>query len=96
MQMLSGLLERSSEVFHNVKTATRTYVELESFQKALNKGKAKDLSVYTHEMRWVKSPAEINLMREAATIACQVTLHESIHQVLRTYLRARLPLWLCH
>ncbi|XP_057515366.1 intermediate cleaving peptidase 55, mitochondrial [Amaranthus tricolor] len=87
-QMLSGFLERSSEVFHNVKTATRTYVELESFQKALNKGKAKDLSVYTHEMRWVKSPAEINLMREAATIACQAQLQTMFHS--KTYPHERM------
>lgn len=73
MQMLSGILGGSSEVFHNFKTATRTYVDLESFQKILNNGKVKDLSAYTHELRWVKSPAEIKLMREAASIACQVT-----------------------
>lgn len=72
MQVLSGLLERSSEVFHNVKTATKTYVDFESFQKISNEKKVKDLSKYTHELRWLKSPAETELMRKAASIACQV------------------------
>lgn len=71
--MLPGILGGSSEVFHKPETATRAYVELESFRNTLNKGKVKDLSTYTHELRWLKSPAEIKLMREAASIACQVT-----------------------
>lgn len=82
-QMLPSFLEGSTEVLHNVKTATRTYMDLESFQKAVSKGKAKDLSTYTHELRWVKSPAEIKLMREAASIACQAQLQTMFHS--RTY-----------
>ncbi|XP_019104531.2 intermediate cleaving peptidase 55, mitochondrial [Beta vulgaris subsp. vulgaris] len=82
-QMLSGILGGSSEVYHNFKTATRTYVDLESFQKILNNGKVKDLSAHTHELRWVKSPAEIKLMREAASIACQAQLQTLFHS--KTY-----------
>lgn len=82
-QMLSGILGGSSDVFHNVKTASRTYVDLESFQKTFNKGKVKDLSAYTHELRWLKSSAEIELMREAASIACQAQLQTMFHS--KTY-----------
>lgn len=78
-QMLPGILGGSSEVFHKQETATRAYVELESFLNTLNKGKVKDLSTYTHELRWLKSPDEIKLMREAASIACQAQLRTMFH-----------------
>ncbi|XP_021772443.1 probable Xaa-Pro aminopeptidase 3 [Chenopodium quinoa] len=78
-QMLSGFLGRYSEVFHNVKTATRTYTDSESFQKTIVEGKVKDLSKYTHELRWLKSPAEVELMRKAASIACQAQLQTVFH-----------------
>lgn len=66
------MIESSSQLFHNVKTASASYVGLDAFQKASSNGKVKDLSVHTHEARWVKSPAELNLMRNSASIACQV------------------------
>lgn len=66
------MMGRSSKLVHNVKTAIPTYMEMEAFQKAAYSGKVKDLSVYTHELRWVKSPAELKLLRESASIACQV------------------------
>ncbi|KAL2924865.1 Intermediate cleaving peptidase 55 mitochondrial, partial [Bienertia sinuspersici] len=87
-QMLPGILGGSSEVFHKLETATRTYTELESFLKTANKGKVKDLSIYTHELRWFKSPAEIKLMREAASIACQAQLQTMFHS--KTYPHERM------
>lgn len=71
-QMLSRMIESSSIVFHNVKTTTSSYMELEAYRKAVNNCKVKDFSVYTHEARLVKSPAELKLMRDSASIACQV------------------------
>lgn len=82
-QVLPGIIGGSCELFHNVKTAARTYMDLESFQKVFDKGKVKDLSVFTHELRWVKSPAELNLMRESASIACQALLQTMLHS--KTY-----------
>lgn len=70
--MLSRMIESSSIVFHNVKTTTSSYMELEAYRKAVNNCKVKDFSVYTHEARLVKSPAELKLMRDSASIACQV------------------------
>ncbi|KAL9272600.1 Intermediate cleaving peptidase 55, mitochondrial-like protein [Drosera capensis] len=39
-------------LYHNVKTSTPVYKDLEAFQKAYYDGKVKDLSVYTHDLRW--------------------------------------------
>lgn len=72
--MLSRMIENSANVFHNVKASTSSYMELEAYRKAVNNCKLKDFSVYTHEARLVKSPAELKLMRDSASIACQVVV----------------------
>ncbi|KAJ9681723.1 hypothetical protein PVL29_017888 [Vitis rotundifolia] len=82
-EILPGMMGRSSKLVHNVKTAIPTYMEMEAFQKAAYSGKVKDLSVYTHELRWVKSPAELKLLRESASIACQALLQTMFHS--KTY-----------
>ncbi|CAM8894634.1 unnamed protein product [Rhodiola kirilowii] len=74
-EVLPGLIGRSSNLFHNGKTSTAEYTDLEAFKMAASKGKVKDISTYSHELRWIKSPAEIKLMRESASIACQALLH---------------------
>lgn len=66
------MIECSSQLFHNVNTADSAYMSLESFQKAAYNSKVKDFSIYSHEARWIKSEAELNLMRNSASIACQV------------------------
>lgn len=73
------MIRRSSKLFHNVLTATPTYTDLEAFQKAASSGKTKDLEGLTHELRLVKSPAEIKLMRESASIDCQALLQTMLH-----------------
>ncbi|CAA2972654.1 intermediate cleaving peptidase 55, mitochondrial [Olea europaea var. sylvestris] len=78
-KILPRMIESSSQLFHNVKTASASYVGLDAFQKASSNGKVKDLSVHTHEARWVKSPAELNLMRNSASIACQALLLTMLH-----------------
>lgn len=72
LQILPDMIGSSSKVFHNVNTAIPTYMNLQAFQKLSLRGKVKDLSMYTHEARWVKSPAELKLMRDSASIGCQV------------------------
>ncbi|XP_052192757.1 intermediate cleaving peptidase 55, mitochondrial isoform X2 [Diospyros lotus] len=78
-KILPDMIRSSSNLFHNVKTATPAYTELEAFQKADNDGKVKDFSVYTHEARWIKSPAELKLMRDSAAIGCQALLQTMLH-----------------
>lgn len=65
-------MRRSSKLFHNVQTALPTYMEMDAFQKAATSGEVKDVSILTHELRLKKSSAELKLMRESASIACQV------------------------
>ncbi|KAL8527817.1 hypothetical protein ACS0TY_005587 [Phlomoides rotata] len=78
-KILSRMIECSSQLFHNVNTADSAYMSLESFQKAAYNGKVKDFSVYSHEARWIKSEAELNLMRNSASIACQALLQTMLH-----------------
>lgn len=66
------MIESSFQLFHNVNTANSTYVNLESFQKAASDGKVKDFAVYSHEARFIKSAAELKLMRDSTSIASQV------------------------
>lgn len=72
-QVLPPMLRQASRVFHNPKTAPASpYSRLEAFQQALADSRVHDISACTHELRWVKSPSEISLMRHSASIACQV------------------------
>lgn len=70
-KILPDMIKHSSKLFHNVKTALPSYMDLEVFKKASSDGSVTDLSIHTHELRWKKSEAELSLMREAASIACQ-------------------------
>ncbi|KAF9669838.1 hypothetical protein SADUNF_Sadunf13G0006100 [Salix dunnii] len=77
--ILPGMIRGSSKLFHNMQTATPIYTELDDFQRAALTGKVKDLSNFTHELRWIKSPAELKLMKEAASIVCQGLLQTMLH-----------------
>lgn len=68
------MIRKSSKVFHNDQTASQTYTKLDEFKNSASLGKVKSLSSLTHELRLIKSPAELKLMRESASIACQVLL----------------------
>ncbi|KAL3620676.1 aminopeptidase [Castilleja foliolosa] len=78
-KILSRMIDCSSKLFHNVSTASSAYTNLEAFKKAAYSDKVKDFSVHSHEVRWVKSEAEINLMRNSASIACQALLQTMLH-----------------
>lgn len=84
-QILPDIMKGSSEMFHNVQTAVPTYMELDPFQKAAYSGKVKDSLVFTHELRLIKSPAELKLMRESASIACQALLQTMFHSKTHPY-----------
>ncbi|KAJ9186017.1 hypothetical protein P3X46_005575 [Hevea brasiliensis] len=81
--VLPDMIRRSSKLFHNMQTATQTYTELEAFQKASLVGKVEDISSFTNELRWIKSSAELKLMRESASIACQALLQTMLYS--KTY-----------
>ncbi|KAJ3687446.1 hypothetical protein LUZ61_016610 [Rhynchospora tenuis] len=83
-KLVPEMLKGATGVFHNPKTAaTSPYFKLEAFQKALANYQVKDISTYTHKLRWIKSPSEIRLMRESASIACQSLIQTMLHS--RTY-----------
>ncbi|XP_031101712.1 intermediate cleaving peptidase 55, mitochondrial isoform X1 [Ipomoea triloba] len=81
-KILSGMIGSCSNLFHNVKTASSAYMDLEPFKKAYQSGIVKDFSIYTHEARLVKSPAELKLMRDSASIACQALIQTMLHSKL--------------
>ncbi|CAI0381701.1 unnamed protein product [Linum tenue] len=82
-EVLPGMIKGCSRVFHNNLTAVPTYTELEAFQSIALMGKVRDLSCFTHELRWVKSPSELKLMRDSASIICQALLQTMLHS--KTY-----------
>ncbi|KAH0863639.1 LOW QUALITY PROTEIN: hypothetical protein HID58_080850 [Brassica napus] len=75
---LSDMIRSSSKVFHNDHQRphknTQTWMSLKT-----SLGKVKSLSSFTHELRLIKSPAELKLMRESASIACQGLLKTMLH-----------------
>lgn len=78
-QILSRMIGSSSHLFHNVNNTMPTYMELDAFKKAYSCGKVKDISLYTHKARWIKSPSELKLMRDSASIGCQAILQSMLH-----------------
>lgn len=82
-EILPDIIRKSSKLFHNSNTATPTYLDLEAFRKAAENNCVKDISLFTHELRLIKSTAEQKLMRDSASIACQALLQTMIHS--KTY-----------
>ncbi|XP_010549381.1 PREDICTED: probable Xaa-Pro aminopeptidase 3 [Tarenaya hassleriana] len=78
-EILSDMIRSSSKLYHNVQTASQKYTGLDEFQKAAYTGKVKNFSSLTHELRLIKSPAELILMRESAATACQALLQTMLH-----------------
>jgi Xaa-Pro aminopeptidase len=72
IQILPEMIERSKGIYHNVKTSSSSYKNLDAFRRASLNNKVKDLTCYTDELRWIKSKSEIKLMRESASIVSQV------------------------
>ncbi|CAA0834649.1 Metallopeptidase M24 family protein [Striga hermonthica] len=78
-KILSRMIDSSSQLFVNTVTDNTTYMKLEAFQKAAHNGIVEDFSVYSHEARWIKSEAEIKLMRNSTSIASQALLETMLH-----------------
>lgn len=73
-KILPEMIEQSKVVYHNVKTSSSCYRNLDTFRRASLNNKVKDLTYYTDELRWIKSKSEIRLMRESASIVSQSLL----------------------
>ncbi|KAF3772208.1 putative Xaa-Pro aminopeptidase 3 [Nymphaea thermarum] len=73
-QMLADMVDKASMLFLNVGTSLPNCLNFDALGKASRDWRIKDLGKYTHEMRWIKSPSELKLMKESASIACQAIL----------------------
>ncbi|KAK7269443.1 hypothetical protein RIF29_22169 [Crotalaria pallida] len=82
-EILPDMIRGSSKLFHNVLTATPEYMKLDAFQKQASRNNVRDLSTYTHQLRWIKSPAELKLLKDSAAVACQALLLTMLHS--KTY-----------
>lgn len=72
--LLPDMIAKACKLYHNCNIASSDYADLPTFKKAVNESKVHNLCKYTHEARWIKSPSEINIMRQSAAITCQALL----------------------
>eukprot|EP01018_Ginkgo_biloba_P025658 Gb_16113 [translate_table: standard] len=73
-EILPNMIRKAHNLYHNERVASSCYVDLPEFKKALSDLKVSNLCQYTHEARWIKSPSEIRIMRQSASITCQALL----------------------
>lgn len=74
LQVLPDMIGSAKSIFCDLSTLNPLVERLPVFQTALQQGKVRSLSRYTHIVRWIKSTSELQLMRQAASITCQVCL----------------------
>ncbi|KAG0609260.1 hypothetical protein M758_8G171000 [Ceratodon purpureus] len=70
-KVLPEMLGRAKAIYCDLGLLTPFVAELDAFQTALQQGRVRSLNRYSHQMRWVKSPSELTLMRKAASITCK-------------------------
>ncbi|KAK3200049.1 hypothetical protein Dsin_023464 [Dipteronia sinensis] len=73
--ILPDMIGRSSKLFHNKEAAAQTFTDLKACQKADYYGK----------LPWVKSPPELKLLRESASIVCQALLRTTMYSKAHPY-----------
>ncbi|CAN6467301.1 unnamed protein product [Victoria cruziana] len=73
-EILPDMVNKASTLFLNVGTSLPNCLNFDALSKASRDRRIKDIAKYTHEMRWIKSPSELKLMKESASIACQAVL----------------------
>lgn len=72
--LLPDMIAKACKLYHNHNIASSDYADLPAFKKALNESNVHYLCKYTHEARWIKSPSELNIMKQSAAITCQALL----------------------
>lgn len=74
-KILPRLLKQAKAVYVEDDVPSGCDVDkLSAFKDAVQEKKVHSVQRYAYESRWVKSPSEINLMRQSAAIACQAFL----------------------
>ena len=75
LQILPRLIKQAKGVYVDDELPPDCVLKkLGAFKEADEEKKVRSIQRYAFEPRWIKSPAEINLMRHSASIASQVGL----------------------
>jgi Xaa-Pro aminopeptidase len=78
LQLLSEILPqfiaRAKSIYCDLGFLNPIVGELPQFQEAIRQGKVRSLNKYSQLVRWIKSSAELELMRQAAAITSKVCL----------------------
>lgn len=72
MQLLPDMIHRAKAVLLDIASQRQMLWSQPAVQEALRQQKVEPIQKYTHQIRWIKSPSEVERMREAAAITCQV------------------------
>ncbi|KAH8948641.1 hypothetical protein BDL97_11G104400 [Sphagnum fallax] len=87
LQLLSEILPqfiaRAKAIYCDLGFLNPIVQELPQFQEAIQQGKVRSLNKYSQLVRWVKSSAELELMRQAAAITSKAMLQSM--KVSRVY-----------
>jgi Xaa-Pro aminopeptidase len=74
VQILPQFIARAKSIYCDLGFLNPFVGELPQFQEAVQQGKVRSLNKYSQLVRWVKSSAELELMRQAAAITSKVCL----------------------
>ncbi len=74
VQILPQFIARAKAIYCDLGFLNPIVQELPQFQEAIQQGKVRSLNKYSQLVRWVKSSAELELMRQAAAITSKVCL----------------------
>ena len=76
MQILPRLIKQAKGIYVDDELPPECVLKkLGAFKEADDEKKVRSIQRYAFEPRWIKSPAEINLMKKSASIASQVDSH---------------------
>ncbi|KAG6546002.1 hypothetical protein Mapa_012665 [Marchantia paleacea] len=73
-EILPGMIRRAANIMYDTSCPKPLFWGLPDIQEAKQNHKVQTLQKYSHKLRWIKSPAEVQRMREAADITCQAFL----------------------
>ncbi|KAJ7550385.1 hypothetical protein O6H91_07G098300 [Diphasiastrum complanatum] len=77
-QILTPMLSQKNAIFYDGSSLDPRFWRLPPIQQAMSRKRVQNLRKYTHQVRWIKSQAEIDLMRQSAGIASQAFLQSMI------------------
>ncbi|KAL3695325.1 hypothetical protein R1sor_009401 [Riccia sorocarpa] len=73
-EILPYIIRGSSKVIYDTSSPKPLFWGLPAIQEAIQNSRTQSIQKYSHKLRWVKSPSEIQRMKEVADITCQAFL----------------------